>query len=177
VKGGLAYGGDILVYDLSMKRLCDTIPQIKGYVSGRLDGVVSLQGAGKGIGGLEGFVDLWARDTKGERMLLSKEFLQRLAGKKLRGFFFRNDRPFDRGELSAYLEDGFLTFTTLDISHTNLLGMRDLSVTVVPIQNRIALEHLFGALKEATTRGKAAVRDEGAPAAEAPIQTDFEWRD
>lgn len=177
VKGGLSYGGDILVYDLSMKRLCDAIPQIKGYVSGRLDGVVSLYGVGGGIAGLTGFTELWARDTKGERMLLSKEFLQRLAGKKLRGFFVRGDRPFDRGEVSAYLEDGYLTFTTLNISNTNILGVRDLSVTVAPIQNRIALEHLFGALKEATTRGKAAVRDEAAPAAESPIQTDFEWRD
>lgn len=177
LKGGIAYGGDILVYDLSMKRLCDAFPQIKGYVSGRLDGVVSLYGAGKGVAGLDGFTELWARDTKGEKMLLSKEFLQRLAGKKLRGFFFRGDRPFDRGAVSAYLEDGFLTFTTLDLSHTNLLGVRDLSVSVAPIQNRIALEHLFTAIKEAATRGKAVSRGEEAPAAEPPIQTDFQWRD
>lgn len=175
--GGLSYGSDILVYDLSMTRLCDAIPQIKGYVSGRLDGIVGLQGDGQGIGGLRGFVDLWARNTRREKMLLSREFLQRLAGKNLRGFFFRTDRPYDRGEVSAYLEDGYLTFTTLDISNTNLLGMRDLSVTVVPVQNRISLEHLFGALKEATTRGKAAVRNEGAPAAESPVETEFQWRD
>jgi len=174
-KGGLSYGGDILVYDLSMTRLCDAIPQIKGYVSGRLDGIVGLQGDGRGIGGLRGFVDLWARNTKGEKMLLSREFLQRLAGKNLRGFFFRRDRPYDRGEVSAYLENGYLTFSTLDISNTNLLGVRDLSVTVVPVQNRISLEHLFGALKEATARGKAAVRNEGA--AESPVETDFQWRD
>ncbi|WP_306536250.1 DUF748 domain-containing protein [Geobacter sp.] len=177
VKGGIVYGGDILVYDLSMKRLCDAFPQIKGYVSGRLDGVVSLYGEGKGIGGLDGFTELWARDTKGEKMLLSKEFLQRLAGKKLRGFFFRGDRPFDRGEVSAYLEDGYLTFTTLDISHTNLLGVRDLSVSVAPVQNRIALEHLFTAIKEAATRGKTTSQGEEGPAAEPPIQTDFQWRD
>uniref|UniRef100_A0A831U4T3 Uncharacterized protein n=1 Tax=Geobacter metallireducens TaxID=28232 RepID=A0A831U4T3_GEOME len=176
-KGGLSYGGAILVYDLSMTRLCDAIPQIKGYVSGRLDGIVGLQGDGEGIGGLRGFVDLWARNTRREKMLLSREFLQRLAGKNLRGFFFRTDRPYDRGEVSAYLEDGYLTFTTLDISNTNLLGMRDLSVTVVPVQNRISLEHLFSALKEATTRGKAAVRDGGAPAAESPAETEFQWRD
>ncbi|EHP87986.1 hypothetical protein GeomeDRAFT_0948 [Geobacter metallireducens RCH3] len=177
MKGGLAYGCDILVYDLSLRRFCDAIPKIKGYVSGRLDGIASLKGAGKGIAGLDGITDLWVRNTKGEKMLLSKEFLQRLAGKKLKGFFFRDDRPFDRGEVSAYLEEGYLTFTTLDISHTNLLGMRDLSVTVAPVQNRIAIDHLFSALKEAATRGKAVSRGDEAPAAEPPVQTDFQWRD
>ncbi len=177
VNGGLAYGGDILVYDLSLRRFCDMIPQIKGYVSGRLDGVASLYGSGKGLAGLDGLTELWVRDTKGEKMLLSKEFLQKIAGKKLRGFFFRDDRPFDRGEVSAYLENGYLTFTTLDISHTNILGIRDLSVSVAPVQNRIALDHLFSALKEAATRGKAVSRGEEAPAEEAPVQTDFQWRD
>ncbi len=177
VNGGLSYGGDILVYDLSLRRFCDTIPQIKGYVSGRLDGIASLYGSGKGLAGLDGLTEFWVRDTKGEKMLLSKEFLQRIAGKKLRGFFFRDDRPFDRGEVSAYLENGYLTFTTLDISHTNMLGIRDLSVSVAPIQNRIALDHLFSALKEAATRGKAVSRGEETPAEETPVQTDFQWRD
>lgn len=177
VNRGLAYGGDILVYDLSLRRFCDTIPQIKGYVSGRLDGAVSLYGSGNGLAGLDGLAELWVRDTKGEKMLLSKEFLQRIAGKKLRGFFFRDDRPFDRGEVSAYLKNGYLTFTTLDISHTNVLGVRDLSVSVAPIQNRIALDHLFSAVKEAATRGKAVSRGEESPAEDAPVQTDFQWRD
>lgn len=177
VNRGLAYGGDILVYDLSLRRFCDTIPQIKGYVSGRLDGAVSLYGSGNGLAGLDGLAELWVRDTKGEKMLLSKEFLQRIAGKKLRGFFFRDDRPFDRGEVRAYLENGYLTFTTLDISHTNILGVRDLSVSVAPIQNRIALDHLFSSVKEAATRGKAVSRGEESPSEDAPVQPDFQWRD
>lgn len=175
LRQGLSYGGDILVDGMSLQQLCNAIPKIQGYVSGRLDGGVSLYGEGKGLAGLRGFTDLWARSGNGERMLLSKEFLQRLAGKKLRGFFFRNDRPFDRGEIGAYLEDGYLTFTTLDISHTNFLGIRDLSVTVAPLQNRIALEHLFGAIREAAARGKAVRGAE--PAGEAPVDTQFDWRD
>ncbi|WP_298433995.1 hypothetical protein [Geobacter sp.] len=176
VQGGLAYGADILVNDLSLRRLCAAFPKIKGYASGRIDGVVSLYGEGKGEEGLVGFTDLWARESGGEKMLLSKEFLQRLAGKKLRGFFFRDDRPYDTGEISAYLEKGYLTFTTLDISHTNFLGIRDLSVSVAPLQNRIALDHLFGAIREAAARGKA-VRA-GEPPAEAPLpQTEFMWQE
>lgn len=175
-RGGVAYSADLLVHDLSLRRLCDAIPKIRGYASGRLDGVISLYGEGKGTAGLTGFTDLWAREAKGEKMLLSKEFLQRLAGKKLRGFFFREDRAYDRGEVSAYLEEGYLTFTTLDISHTNFFGVRDLSVSVAPVQNRIALEHLSGAIKEAAARGKA-VRADEAPAPEQPPQTEFKWQE
>ncbi|WP_236685619.1 DUF748 domain-containing protein [Geobacter pickeringii] len=176
VQGGLAYGADILVNDLSLRRLCDAFPKIKGYASGRIDGVVSLYGEGQGVAGLVGFTDLWARESRQEQMLLSKEFLQRLAGKKLRGFFFRDDRSYDTGEVSAYLEGGYLTFTTLDVSHTNFLGVRDLSVSVAPIQNRIALEHLFGAIREAAARGKA-VRADEPPAEAAPPQTEFQWQE
>lgn len=175
VRGGIAYGADILVHDLSLARLCDAVPKIRGYVSGRVDGLLSLHGQGAGMDGLTGFTDLWAWESTRERMLLSREFLQRLAGKKLRGFFFRDDRPYDRGEISAYLENGYLTFTTLDLAHTNIFGIKDLSVSVAPVQNRIALTHLFGAIKEAATRGKA-VAGEPAPA-EKPAEMEFQWRD
>ncbi|GFE58007.1 AsmA family protein [Geobacter sp. AOG1] len=177
VKGGAAYGGDLLINDLSLRQFCDAIPKIKGYILGKVDGIVSLYGEGKGIGGLTGFVDLWAREGKGEKMLVSKEFLQKLAGKKLRGYFFRDDRPYDQAEISAELEEGFLTFETLDISHTNLIGIRDLSVSVAPIQNRIALDHLLEAVKQAAARGKAATATGEPPPAEAPASQEFKWEE
>ena len=110
-------------------------------------------------------------------MLVSKEFLQKLAGKKLRGFFFRNDRPYDQAEISATLEKGYLTFETLDISHTNLLGIRDLAVSVAPVQNRIALDHLLEAVKQAAARGKAATSTGEQPPAEVPVSPEFKWEE
>lgn len=172
---GPLYGSDILVNDLSLRAFCDVYPAIKGYISGRLDGIISLRGKGKGINGLAGFVDLWTRSGKGEKMLVSKEFLQKLAGKKLKGLFFREDRPYDHGEISAYLEQGYLTFEVLDISHTTIFGIRDLGVSVAPVQNRIAVEHLFTAIKEAATRGKKVQGGEAAP--EAPPETEFKWQE
>lgn len=177
VKGGTAYGGDLLVNGLSLREFCNAIPKIKGYILGRVDGIVSLYGEGKGLGGLDGFVSLWAREGDGEKMLVSKEFLQRLAGKKLRGFFFRNDRPYDRAEISATLEEGYLTFETLDISHTNLIGVRDLGVSVAPVQNRIALDHLFEAVKQAAARGKAATATGEQPPTETPASPEFKWEE
>ena len=106
-------------------------------------------------------------------MLVSKEFLQKLAGKNLRGLFFRKDRPYDRGEISGYLEKGYLTFETLDIAHNNFFGVRDLSVCVAPVQNKISLDHLVNAVKEAAARGKGTAKEAGAP----PPEAEFTWQE
>jgi hypothetical protein len=169
VKGSPEYGANILFHDVSLKQFCDSFPSIKGYITGRVDGIVSLKNSKGGLKELTGYVNLWTRPGKGEKMLVSKDFLQKLAGKKLRGFFFQNDRPYDNGEIGAYLQDNFLTFEKLDISHTNFLGMKDLSVSVVPVQNRISLDHLLASIREAAARGKGG--DQGAP----PVQTDLKW--
>ena len=170
---GLHYRGDLLINDLSLILLCNTFPKIKGYISGRLDGIVSLTGEGTDREKLLGFTELWTRSGSGEKMQVSKEFLQKLAGRKLRGFFFRNDRPYDQAEIKAILKGGGLTFETLDILHTTFPGIRDLSVSVAPSSNRITLERLFNAIKQAEASGKA-VSSEKIPA-EAPIETQFKW--
>jgi hypothetical protein len=174
-RGGVQYGADILIHDLSLRELCNSYPAIKGYMSGRVDGFVSLYNQGKGLNDLKGFVEFWARGNREEKMLVSKEFLQKLAGKKLKGIFFRNDRSYDRGEIAAYLEGGYLTFKTLDISHTNFIGIRDLSVSVAPVQNKISLDHLLTSIREAATRGKAAAGGGGETAA--PPATEFKWEE
>jgi hypothetical protein len=169
---GLIYAGDILLNDMSLRLFCNSYPALKGYISGLLDGIISLYGGKGGLPEMIGFVDLWAHKGKNEKMLVSKEFLQKLAGKNLKGFFFRNDRPYNNGEISAYMESGYLTFEKMDISHTNFLGMKDLNVSVAAVQNRIGLDHLFHVIREAASRGKVMT---GAPAREAPVQTDLDW--
>ncbi|ABK99421.1 hypothetical protein [Pelobacter propionicus] len=177
LRDGISYRADLLINGLSLKLLCASIPAIKDYISGRVDGLVSLGNVGRGVAGLVGFSELWAREGNGEKMLVSRVFLQKLSGKNLSGFFFRNDRPFDQAEIAADLEGGYLTFETLDISHTNIFGVRDLSVTIAPSQNRIALDHLFNSIRQAASRGKAAAgtagtKEEQQPAAAEP---EFTW--
>lgn len=174
-KNGINYRSDLLINGLSLKQFCATIPKIKDYISGRLDGVISLSGAGKGVNGITGFSELWVREGSGEKMLVSKTFLQKLSGKQLSGFFFRSDRPFDTAEIIAVLQNGDLTFNKLDISNTNLFRVRDLSVTVAPAQNRIALDHLLTAVKQAAVRGKPSA-GEAAPGP-APVETEFKWQE
>jgi hypothetical protein len=184
MRGGLSYRGDLLINGLSLKQLCSIFPGIQGYISGRVDGVVSMSGGSHGLAGLSGFTQLWAREGGGEKMLVSKEFLQRLAKQKLGGFFFRSDRRYDQAEIKALMEEGYLSFETLKIVHTNLFGVRDLNVSIAPTQNRIALNHLLESVQQAATRGKASTGGAapgtgetpgaGEPAPEAPVQ-EFKW--
>jgi len=176
---GMDYGGDLLVNDLSLRKFCDSYPALKGYMTGRVDGIVTLGGTGTSLTGMTGIVTLWTRPGEDEKMLVSREFLQKLAGKKLKGIFFRTDRPYDRGEISASLGKGFLTFDVLNIEHTNLFGVQDLDVSVAPVQNRIALSHLIAAIREAAARGKAAAGGAAGsepPAPETPA-TEFKWEE
>ena len=151
-----SYRGDLLVNGVSMRTLCRTIPNLEGYIAGRVDGVISVRGVGGGVKGIAGFLDLWAREGGGEKMVVSKEFLQRLAKQKLSGFFLGRDRPYDMAEIKGTLEGGDLTFNSLKILNTNVFGVRDLNVTIAPTQNRIALDHLLASIKEATARGTPA---------------------
>jgi len=170
----LAYRGDLLINDLSLKTLCNSFPNLKGYLSGRVDGVASLSGEGTGIASITGFTNFWAREEKGEKMLVSKEFLQRLSKQKLSGFFFRSDRSYDKAEIKAMLQKGELSFDTLIIQHTNFFHVRDLNVSIAPAQNRIALETLLDSIKEASVRGKASTAAPQPQPAEAPAG-EFKW--
>lgn len=174
-----SYRGDLLVNGVSMRTLCRTIPNLEGYISGRVDGVISVRGVGGGVKGIAGFLDLWAREGGGEKMLVSKEFLQRLAKQKLSGFFLGRDRPYDMAEIKGTLEGGDLTFNSLKILNTNVFGVRDLNVTIAPTQNRIALDHLLASIKEATARGTPAAGEK--PPAKGPGKPEgvpeFKWEE
>jgi hypothetical protein len=174
----IQYGAELALNSLSLRSLCNAFPNIKGYISGKVDGIMNFYGERKEMNGLIGIVDIWTRSAPDDKMLVSKEFLQKLAGKKLKGIFFQNDRPYDHGKIHGYLEKGYLVFDILDISHTNIFGIKDLSVSVAPVQNKIAIDHLLASIKEASIRGKAVGSgDETAPARPGPIQTEFKWEE
>jgi len=87
IQNGILYRGDLLFNNLSLVQVCKAFPAITGYLSGKVDGIVSVQGKNKQLSDMTGFTEFWARETAAEKMLVSKEFLQRLSGKKLSGFF------------------------------------------------------------------------------------------
>ena len=69
---------------------------------------------------------------------------------------YLRDRDFDKGEMSLYLQNGYIIFKELEISNRNFLGIQDLSVKVAPLNNRIAIDQLMWSITEAASRAKKA---------------------
>lgn len=152
VSDELNYRAGILLEGLSLTKLCDGIEPIKGYISGKVDGIASFKGKSTGISQLIGKADFWTYSTKEEKTKISREFLQRVGGPSL-GAYLR-DRNYDKGIMSLYLQNGFIIFRELEMSNRNLIGMTDLSVKVAPLSNRIAIDHLMWSITEAAQRAK-----------------------
>ena len=149
---GLTYRGGVLLEGLSLAQLCEEIEPVKGYISGKVDGVATIKGSGAGMAHLIGKADFWSYSSGREKTKISKEFLQKIGGPSLKAYL--GDRSFDKGVMSVYLQNGFVIFRELEISHRNILGVADLSVKVAPYNNRIEIDHLLWAMTEAAQRAR-----------------------
>jgi len=149
---GLRYRAGFVLDGLSLTRLCDDIETIKGYISGKVDGVGLVRGSGTDLRQLIGKTDFWTYSTKDEETKVSREFLQKVGGPSLKAYI--GDRRFDKGEMILYLQNGFVIFRELEISHRNFLGMQDLSVKVAPLSNKISLDDLMWSIVEAASRAE-----------------------
>jgi hypothetical protein len=152
LSAGVDYKAGILIKGVSLERLCNGIEPIKGFISGKVDGIASFRSSGFDISHLIGMVDLWTYSAKNEKTMISKEFLQKVGGPSLKAYL--KDRPFNKGVLGLYLKDGYLIFRDLEISNRNFLGITDLSIKVAPVSNRIAVDHLLWTVAEAAERAK-----------------------
>ncbi|HWR58882.1 MAG TPA: AsmA family protein [Thermodesulfovibrionales bacterium] len=149
---GISYRAGFLVKGISLTQLCDEITPIKGYITGKVDGLALLKGSGSGLDGIIGRMDFWSYTEGGEKTKISKDFLQKVGGPQMKAYV--GERPFDKGTISAYLQNGFLIFRELEISHKNVVGMSDLMVKVAPFNNRIELDHLMSTITVAAERAK-----------------------
>jgi hypothetical protein len=152
ISGGLNYRAGILIKALSLAGLTEEIEPIRGYISGKVDGAGSLKGKGPGIENLIGKADFRTYSDGNEKMVISKEFLKELGGKSMR--VYATDRAYDKGIMSIYIDNGDVVFRELEISNRNFLGIRDLSIKVAPLSNRISIDDLLWSLTEAAERAK-----------------------
>jgi hypothetical protein len=152
LSNGFHYRVGLLVKGLSLGALCDGIEPIKGFISGKVDGIASFRASEIGLSQLMGMADFWTYSTETEKTIISKEFLQKVGGPSLKASL--RNRNFNKGILGLYLKDGHLIFKDLEISNRNFLGITDLSVKVAPLSNRIALDHLLTTIAEAAERAK-----------------------
>ena len=153
ISEGVSYRAGILMELVSLTRLCGAIEPIRGYISGKVDGIATIKGSGMGLSHLIGKAEFWTYSSGGEKTKISKEFLQKIGGTSLKTYL--GDRSFSKGVMNLYLQNGFVIFRELEISNRNLLGMNDLSVKVAPLNNRIGIDHLMWTITEAAQRAKS----------------------
>ncbi|MBI5633506.1 MAG: DUF748 domain-containing protein [Nitrospirae bacterium] len=149
---GLSYRAGLVVDGVSLTQLCEEIPPIKGYISGKIDGMATIKGSGAGMADITGKADFWTYSSEGEQTRISREFLEKIGGPQLRAYL--GERRFNKGIMGLAIQNGFVIFRDLEISNRNLLGITDLSVKVAPLNNRIAIDHLMWTITEAAQRAK-----------------------
>jgi hypothetical protein len=152
LSSGFQYRVGFLIKAVSLTKLCDRIETIKGFISGKVDGIATFKGSGTGLSQLIGIADFWTYRTADEKTMISKEFLQEVGGPSVKAYV--SNRSFDKGILSLYVKDGYVIFKELEISNKNLLGMTDLSLKVVPTSNRVAIDQLLWSITQAAERSK-----------------------
>lgn len=148
----LSYRAGIIADGVSLTQLCEEIPPIKGYISGRIDGIATIKGSGAGLGNIIGKADFWTYSAEGEKTRISKEFLEKIGGPQVRAYL--GERKFDKGIMGLYIQKGFIIFRELEISNRNFMGITDLSVKVAPLNNRVSIDHLMWTMTEAAQRAK-----------------------
>ncbi|MBI5694321.1 MAG: hypothetical protein HZC51_01080 [Nitrospirae bacterium] len=146
------YAVSLLVDGFSLTGLCDAVPGIKGYISGRVDGLTRVLVTGAGVRDVSGAGMFWAVEDDKEDREISKEFLKKLIGPSMKKFMYVGDRSYDTGELDIIFSDGDLVFDNLLLSHTYFFGYRDLHVTVAPVSNKISIGHLLEVIKDVKAR-------------------------
>ncbi|MBI5073594.1 MAG: hypothetical protein HZB62_00245 [Nitrospirae bacterium] len=149
---GLSYRAGLITDGVSLTQLCEEIPPIKGYISGKIDGIAAINGSGAGLANITGRADFWTYSGEGEKTRISREFLEKIGGPQVRAYL--GERRFNRGIMGLSIQNGFFIFRELEISNRNFAGISDLSVKVAPLNNRIAIDHLMWTITEAAQRAK-----------------------
>ena len=142
--------------DLSLKNITDSIPGTEGYISGRLNGIVSLVQKERRISMLDGLFNFWTIGSKKEKRIIGRAFLERLGAKER--LFLGSSKNYDKGQLHGYINDGVITFNELNISNS-FLGFKDLNINVHNRRNSISVAHLLSVIRETARRSNTGSLD------------------
>lgn len=138
-----------LFKEVSLKNITDSIPSLKDYITGRVNGFLWLNGRGRELGAINSLFYFWSVKSKDEERKIGKALLKQLGVREK--IFLRSFRKYDRGELYGYVREGKITFKKLDISHS-ILGIKDLSIKVDEKKNSISVPHFLSVIRETARR-------------------------
>lgn len=141
---------------LSLKNITDSIPGTEGYISGRLNGIVSLVQKERRTSMLDGLFNFWTIGSKKEKRIIGRAFLERLGAKER--LFLGSSKNYDKGQLHGYINNGIITFNELNISNS-FLGLKDLNINVHNRRNSISVAHLLSVIRETARRANTGSLD------------------
>src|SRR3972149_4940457 len=150
--GGPEYNTSLLFKGISLQSITDSIPSIKDYITGRINGIIWLTGNGTKLNTIDGPFHFWDIKSKDEDRRIGKAFLKHLGAKEK--FFFGTSHKYDNAEINGYVKDGVITFKELDISHS-IFGIKTLSVKVDEKRNSISAAHFLSVVREMARRAGA----------------------
>src|SRR4030067_1122829 len=150
--GGSEYNTSLLFKGISLQSITDSIPSIKDYITGRINGIIWLTGNGTKLNTIDGPFHFWDIKSKDEDRRIGKAFLKHLGAKEK--FFFGTSHKYDNAETYGYVKDGVITFKELDISHS-IFGIKTLSVKVDEKRNSISAAHFLSVVREMARRAGA----------------------
>lgn len=150
--GDFSYNFSLLFNDVSLQGISKRLSSIKDYITGRVNGLIWLTGEGANLDTIDGPFEFWAVKSSKEPRSIGKALLDQLGAKER--FILGSTRSYDKGEISGYINDGIITFKTLDISNT-ILGYKNLSIKTDPIRNSISISHLVSVIREISRRSKS----------------------
>ncbi|MEE9252793.1 MAG: hypothetical protein V3U74_05520 [Thermodesulfobacteriota bacterium] len=146
-KSGLMLG--LLMSDISLLSFTTSLG-LEDYVSGRVNGLVSLRGEATGLDAVDGSFSFWAIKSPKEPRWVGKAFLKKLGMKEK--LFLRSSRKFNKGEVHGTITDGIITFGKFDISHRIFGLITDFRIQVDPKGNLVSIGHLLSVIKETAKR-------------------------
>lgn len=142
------YNFTLLANELSLEKISDSLPSMKNYISGLVDGLLWFS-IGNSYWTINGPFSFWAKDSKDEKRRIGRALLEKIGAKGR--FFTRSSRRYDKGKISGYIKDGFMTFKQFEISNS-IFGYRDLMIKADEKKNSISVKHLLSVIRELARR-------------------------
>ncbi len=150
-EGNSRYNFSFLFDEISLDAISKRLSPLEEYITGRINGLVWLSGAGGELGAIDGPFEFWSVSSAKEPRSIGKALLDKLGAKER--LILGSSRSYDNGEISGYIKDGVITFKKFNISNS-ILGIKNLSIQADPVKNSISIAHLVSVIREIARRSQ-----------------------
>lgn len=152
LKGDIAYSGKMKLKDLSLWEFCRESRSLEGALSGQFSGTLKINAKKLGLGRVRGLLDIEVDRNSKEKKRISRDFIVRIGGGKIRLILRSHVLTYDKASLKCGLDNGVLTFYNLELSHRanplKSIMRKDISFELrIPRENSVNVWKLIEQIK------------------------------